>query len=353
MCKNEYSLSEDGKTAYIKLTQGQIAIIDAEDLEKIGAYRWCAAWNKSRKLYVATTTKYTPGKNNKTIYMHRLIMSAKNCEVVDHINGDSLLNKKNNLRICTQAENARNLPKSSRNTSGTKGIVHRDGKWTAYIMMNGKLKHIGNYDYYEEALSARKEYEQKLYGEFVSDREKIIHTRPPKINRLPEKFYSEEYGDVYLVPLNKGLYAIIDLCDYELVSKHVWYAMYCKSTNGYYAVTNMCIDGKRRPVRMHRMITNAPDDKLIDHVNGDGLDERRLNLRECSYAENIRNSKLSKNNKSGFKGVNWSNVMQKWEAKIMVNRKKIHLGYYDAPSEAHESYCAAALKYHKEFANFG
>ena len=351
--KNEYTLSEDGKTAYVKLTQGQIAIIDAEDLERIGERRWYAAWNPSRQSYTATSTTCTPGKSNTTVYMHRIIMNAKEGEFVDHINGDSLLDKKSNLRICTPAENARNLPKSSRNTSGTKGLTKRNGKWIASIRMDGKLKHIGSYDFYEDALTARKDYEQKCYGEFVSDREKVVHSRPNKRNRLPEPFYSEEYGNVYRVPLTKGQYAIIDACDYEVVSKYVWHAVYVESIQGYYAATNINFGRKRRPIPMHRMIMNAPDDRLIDHINGNGLDERRGNLRECSYSENVRNSKISKNNKSGFKGVNWSNVMKKWEAKIMVNRKKIHLGYYDTPSEAHEAYCAAALKYHKEFANFG
>ena len=351
--KNNYTISEDGKTAYVKLTQDQVAIIDAEDLEKISTHRWCALWGPNRKSYVAATNVYESGKRVGLMYMHRLIMDAKKGEVVDHINGDSLLDKKNNLRICTPAENARNLPKSSRNTSGTKGIIKRNGKWIASIRMDGKVKHIGSYDFYEDALSARKDYEQKCYGEFVSDREKVVHIRPQKRNRLPEPFYSEEYGNVYRVPLTKGQYAIIDACDYEVVSKHVWHAVYVESIQGYYAATNINFGIKRRPIPMHRMIMNAPDDRLIDHINGNGLDERRENLRECSYSENVRNSKISKNNKSGFKGVNWSNVMKKWEAKIMVNRKKIHLGYYDTPEEAHESYCAAALKYHKEFANFG
>ena len=353
MCKNEYALSEDGKTAYIKLTQGQVAIIDAEDLEKICAYRWCALWGPNRESYVAATNIYEAGKRTYLMYMHRLIMNAQKGEVVDHINGDPLLDKKSNLRICTPAENSRNLPKSSRNTSGTKGLTKRNGKWIASIRMDGKVKHIGSYDTYEEALSARKEYEQKLYGEFVSDREKVVHTRPPKRNRLPEKFYSEEYGEVYRVPLTKGQYAIIDACDYEVVSKHVWHAVYVESIQGYYAFTNVNFGRKRRPIPMHRMITNAPDDKLIDHINGNSLDERRVNLRECSYSENVRNSKISKNNTSGFKGVCWSKTMSKWESKIMVNRKKIHLGYYDDPQTAHEAYCAAAVKYFGEFANFG
>lgn len=90
--------------------------------------------------------------------------------------------------------------------------------------------------------------------------------------------------------------------------------------------------------------------EVCDHINGKRNDNRRNNLRVTTYAGNNRNSKMRKGNSSGFKGV-WK-VGNRWRACIKVNKKKIYLGYFGSPEEAHQAYCNAALKYHGEFARF-
>lgn len=88
----------------------------------------------------------------------------------------------------------------------------------------------------------------------------------------------------------------------------------------------------------------------IDHINGDKLDNRICNLRECTHAENQANSSMQKNNKSGFKGVHWNNPAGKWVAQIGHHGKGEHLGCFDDPSEAAKAYDVAAISLKGEFA---
>jgi hypothetical protein len=88
----------------------------------------------------------------------------------------------------------------------------------------------------------------------------------------------------------------------------------------------------------------------IDHINGDGLDNRWSNLRLATRAENIRNSRTKATNTSGFKGVSWHKRDRKWQAHIKINGRSKNLGLFEAPEDAHAAYVAAAQKYHGEFA---
>ncbi|WP_404944690.1 HNH endonuclease [Ralstonia pickettii] len=133
----------------------------------------------------------------------------------------------------------------------------------------------------------------------------------------------------------------IDVDDVEAVSGFDW-----KIGSGGYAVRHR--DGKVE--LMHRVISGAADGVLVDHKNGNKLDNRRCNLRFCCHAENMRNRKISKNNKSGFKGV----YQQKnfWRAQIKYAGKKHLLGCFATPEAAHDAYCEAAKRLHGEFARF-
>ena len=120
---------------------------------------------------------------------------------------------------------------------------------------------------------------------------------------------------------------------------------------GGYAMFSGTKDGFHNKL-LHRIIMDAPDDKMVDHINGNPLDNRRENLRLCSNQENNRNKGKKSDNTSGFKGVSWSKQTGKWLANITVDGKSKYLGYFDDKLKAYEAYCTACEKYHGDFKHF-
>lgn len=136
---------------------------------------------------------------------------------------------------------------------------------------------------------------------------------------------------------------IIDDEDYNKIKKYKWYVY--KNNNCFYTISET-----KPGIRMHRLIMSAKKGQIVDHINRNGLDNRKCNLRLCSIAENSRNKKKPKTNTSGYKGVSFKKSHNKWQATIKVNKKIKHLGYFDNPKKAYHAYCKAAKKYHGEFA---
>lgn len=154
------------------------------------------------------------------------------------------------------------------------------------------------------------------------------------------------------IPLQKGLFSIVDDVDYEKLIQYKWYATRGKGKDTFYAKRWIWIPKKRNNkfISMHRQILEVPSLQQVDHINHDTLDNRRLNLRICNNQENQRNEKISKNNTSGFKGVSWRKDKQKWRGYITINRKQIFLGNFISKENAAKAYNEAATKHFKEFA---
>lgn len=155
-------------------------------------------------------------------------------------------------------------------------------------------------------------------------------------------------GDIAYVPLTMGYEAIIDAADAHLVDGVCWQAN--KSRNVVYAARHKRCGGKRSFITMHRVIISAPANVAVDHINGDGLDNRRSNLRLVSNTENMWNMRRPSSNTSGFKGVTWNNNIKKWRARIKVYGEYRYLGSFADPKEAHAAYCKAAALHFGEYA---
>lgn len=154
------------------------------------------------------------------------------------------------------------------------------------------------------------------------------------------------------LPLTQGKHALIDDEDYPRVKDYRW----CYHRKEGYAIATVYGINPDRPrgqttYGLHRLILGAPKGVVVDHINGDKLDNRKSNLRLCDRHGNARNRSQPKTtNLSGFKGVTWHKRIGKWSARIGVDSKNINLGYFDDPKEAARVYNKAAIKEHGEFA---
>ena len=150
------------------------------------------------------------------------------------------------------------------------------------------------------------------------------------------------------IPLTRGKYAIVDDKDYEWLGQWRWYCDQDERMG--YAVRGATVNGKRTTLQMHRVILNLKKGEITDHINGNGLDNRRCNLRKCTPSQNMWNRRKPKNNTSGYIGVDWHKRDKKWQARICRDRKQKHLGCFDDIEEAARAYDRAALELHGEFA---
>ena len=147
----------------ITLSSGKQCLVDDEDFNILSVTRWSDDSNG----YAIRHTKTAEGLKT-TEKMHRIIMQAKPGEIVDHINGCPWDNRKENLRIVTDKENARNSKLYNTNKSGYKGVaVYKNGRWTAQITVNYRKLHLGVYDDVEEAAEAYNEAAIEHFGEYA------------------------------------------------------------------------------------------------------------------------------------------------------------------------------------------
>ncbi len=150
------------------------------------------------------------------------------------------------------------------------------------------------------------------------------------------------------IRLTKGKTAIVDDDIFEYLNRWKWIAAQARSGTWYAQRTEL---PSRKTLKMHRIIMNAPNDLQVDHINMNGLDNRRKNLRLCTVGQNCRNRKTRRDSQTGYKGVSWREKVGKYQVRIQVpGGRRISLGYFDSIEIAAMVYDSAAKRHHGTFA---
>ncbi len=172
----------------------------------------------------------------------------------------------------------------------------------------------------------------------------------PSLVASPSRFHARDVTRE--IPLTKGFVALVDDEDFERVNAFKWH--FLRGRRGGYAARR---GRDSHVVLMHREILGAPDGVPVDHISGDGLDNRRANLRECSNAENARNQVKHKAWRgrpctSQYKGVHFNRADRRWVSMIRENGRSRYLGGFLSEIEAALAYDTAAKQVFGEFARF-
>lgn len=156
-----------------------------------------------------------------------------------------------------------------------------------------------------------------------------------------ENKYTIDGNVVYVKMTNCDDYMICDIEDWKKFKKYSW----CKNKIGYVIGYK---DGKQ--IKYHQLLFDYDKDiYVIDHINGNKLDNRKSNLRIIEKCYNNMNISVAKNNKSGFTGVNWDKNSKKWISSIQFNKKRIRLGCFDNIEDAVKAREEAEVKYFGEY----
>lgn len=156
----------------ITLTQGQVAKVCDCHAHLVEKHKWRASWASNSKSFYAVRNSWIPERlagAPPNIYMHSIINGTPRGLQTDHINGDTLDNQCSNLRTATTSENGRNRGKTSKSTSGWKGVTWYGPtrKWHARIQLSGKNKSLGYFNTAEDAARAYDKAARELHGEFA------------------------------------------------------------------------------------------------------------------------------------------------------------------------------------------
>lgn len=310
------------------------ALIDLDDYERCKEKKWGI-----------TAEDYCISKGEK-ISLGRFIMKIDNDDkrIIYYINGNSLDNRKNNIKVITRSEKKIIDYYMNKKENEIVGIRYSYGRYASTISIDGKSIYLGSYSNLEDAVYQRRiaefylKYDEIMSGildfplEYSVPDSYYLDPNSRSINDLNEFIFHEDRknGDYYeIILFNRKCEPVgstlIDAEDYEKCKNIKWHL----SHTGY--VRSSSVNGKN--ISLHRYVMDYYGDLLIDHQNRIRTDNRKGNLRIIPAKMNSMNKSKSKNNTSGYAGV--MEERDKYRANIGVNYKTKNLGLYETKEEAY------------------
>jgi hypothetical protein len=328
--------------------------------------------------------------------MHAFLLGKQETMIIDHINGNSLDNRRDNLRFLTRSQNNQNRIKSKNKSSKYTGVSFEKNKWKvqycniclgyfdnedlagkqydmyALLDTNGiaKTNNLINYldikNLDKNTLVFKKNRDTNLpkniynkHGKFIASimynkityTSKLVNTINEAENQLKIiKINFKNIKDDDTITRNNDGFAIIKISNKEcIIDDEKWHELSkikWRIEKSGYIQTNI----NKIPILMHRYLLNPDKNSIVDHINNNRHDNRLCNLRIVSHAVNAHN-KIKKNNcSSKYIGVSL-NKKQKWIAYINYNSRQIQLGTFDKEIDAAIAYNNKAIELYKEYAN--
>ena len=162
-----------------------------------------------------------------------------------------------------------------------------------------------------------------------------------------ENTYDLECKDYAIGRTEEGFEFDFDKEDYDLIKDYYWHTWYDKNNDSYYMIA---YDSNHNAIKLHRFIMHAEEGDIVDHINHNTCDNRKINLRKTDRKGNNRNHKIRSDNTSGVTGVNWHKGHHKWITRINTGTERITVGEYDDFDEAVAARKDAEKKYYGEYA---
>lgn len=323
------------------LADKSIVIYSPKDHDLISRYKW----SLHDKGYCMSTSRKKP------VLMHRLIMNFPKDMIIDHINGNRLDNRRENLRVVSLQANAQNRTKLNGDKTSSKymGVCkYKSGRFRSHIKIDGRQHQIGYFATEIEAAVARDLYivhelpdslfklnfperrEEYTHIKYKGRKKSVIEKRPKGLKI--KSHYNIVEGDDSVIALTitsrPESVVLIDKDDYESIKFYKFYI-----SKGYVASSDCT------PRTLHRFIMGVTDPKVyVDHIDGNPLNNKRSNLRLSNAKLNAQNRAKSSKAASKYHGVYRSRHGKRWMSKVTIDGIEYNIGVYDTEEEAATAY---------------